>query len=91
MGAEEHRSSRNCSCIAGLTLKQKVAVAPDMGHRREPGPQPGLAAAGVAVGKGRLVSCAENSGTRSDVGRAAMDSDSEGLRVGIRGVTLAES
>lgn len=62
-----------------------------MWHRREPTPLPGLAIVRVTGGKGYLVSCAHNSGKTGDEGRAERDPVFKGLRVGIRGVTLAES
>lgn len=62
-----------------------------MWHRREPRPQPGLAVVGMTVRKGYLVSCAGNGQDRGDERRAEMDSVCKGRRVGMRGVTLAES
>lgn len=62
-----------------------------MWHRREPRPPSGLAIVRMTVGKERLVSFVDNSGKTGDEGRAEMDSVSKGPRVGMRGVTLAES
>lgn len=62
-----------------------------MWHRREPRPLPGLAIVRMTVGKGHLVSFVDNSGKTGDEGRAEMDAVSKGPRVGMRGVTLAES
>lgn len=61
-----------------------------MWHRREPRQQPGLAIVRMTVGKGYLVSCADNSG-KGDEGRVEMDSVLKSPRVGMSGVTLAES